>query len=92
MDEKLAPGASGGQGARWPPCHGYGTEGEKLRIGTVNVGTLRGREGEVVDMVKRRGLDLCCLQESRWKGGGARGMGEYKCFWSRGMDGAGGGS
>ena len=42
MDEKLATDASGGHGARWLPCHGYGTEGEKLRIGTVNVGTLRG--------------------------------------------------
>ena len=31
MDEKLATGASGGHGARWPPCHGYGTEGEKLK-------------------------------------------------------------
>ena len=90
MDEKLAHGASGGHGARWPPCHGYGTEGEKLRIGKVNVGTLRGKEREVVDMVKRRGLDLCCLQESRWKGGGARGMSEYKCVWSGGKDGAGG--
>ena len=46
----------------------------------VNVGTLRGREGEVVDMAKRRDLDFCCLQESRWKRGGARVMGEYKCF------------
>ena len=65
MDENMATGASGGDGARWPPCHGYETEGEKLRIGTVNVGTLRGREGEVVDMVKMRVLDLSCLQESR---------------------------
>ena len=89
MDEKLATGASGGHDARWPPCHGYGTEGEKLRIGTVNVGTLRGRVGEFVDMVKRRGLDICCLQESRCKSGGARLMGEYKCVWSGGKDGAG---
>ena len=41
-------------------------------------------------MVKRRGLDFCCLQETRWKGGSARLMGDYKCFWSRGKDGAGG--
>ena len=80
MDDKLDTGTSGGHGASWPPCHGYGTGGERLRVGTVNVGTLRGREGEVVDMVNRRGLDFCCLQESRWKGGGAREMGEYKCF------------
>ena len=80
MDEKLEPGASGGHGARWPLCHGYGTEGERLKVGTGNVGMLKGREGEVVDMAKRSGLDFCCLQESRWKSGGAREMGEYKCF------------
>ena len=90
MDDKLDTGTSGGHGASWPPCHGYGTGGERLRVGTVNVGTLRGREGEVVDMVDRRGLDFCCLQESRWKGGGAREMGEYKCFWSGDKEGAGG--
>src|SRR6476619_7272814 len=28
-----------------------GGEGERLRIGTVNVGTMRGREGEVVEVV-----------------------------------------
>ena len=54
----------------------------------MNVGTLRGKEGEVMDMVKRRRLDLCCLQESRWKGGGARLIGEYKCVWPGGKDGA----
>ena len=48
MDEKLATGASSGHGARWSPCHGYGTE--KLGFGTVNARTLRGREEKVVDM------------------------------------------
>ena len=61
MDENLAPVASGGHGARWLPCHGYGTEGEKLSY----YGKCRDIEGEVVDMVKMRGLDLCCLQENR---------------------------
>ena len=50
---------------------------------------MRSREGEVVDMVKRRGLDLCFLQESRWKGGGAIRMGEYKCYWFGDKNGAG---
>ena len=91
MVEKLATGTSAGHGARWPACHGYGTKGERLRIGTVNVGTLRSREREVVDLAKRRGLDFCCLQESRWKGESARQMGEYKCIWTGGKDGMGGG-
>ena len=43
------------------------------------------REGEVVEMVARRRLDFCCIQESRWKGEGAKVLGSksMKCkfFW-----------
>ena len=52
-----------------------------LRIGSVNVGTMRGRDGEVADMAARRCLDFCCLQETGWKGEGARKLGDYKFFW-----------
>lgn len=59
--------------------------GLKLRVGTVNVGTMARRSGEIVDMVARRKLDFCCVQETRWKGGSARTMGvdggRYKFFW-----------
>jgi len=40
--------------------------GCKLRIGIVNVGTMSGRDGEVIDMLERRKIDICCLQETRW--------------------------
>jgi hypothetical protein len=47
---------------------------------------MHGRSGEVVDMAARRMLDFCCLQETRWKGGCARTIGEdgarYKFFWN----------
>ena len=36
-------------------------------------------------------MDFCCLQETGWKGEGARKLGEYKFFWmgcSRGIHGA----
>ena len=62
-----------------------------LRIGSVNVLTMK-KEGEVVDMAARRRLDFCCLQETGWKGEGARKLGEYKFFWmgcSRGIHGVG---
>ena len=36
-----------------------------LRIGSVNVGSLRGRDGEVVNMAVKGHLDFCCLQETR---------------------------
>ena len=48
---------------------------EKLKIGTVNVGSMAKRSGEVAEMVGRRGLDFCCLQETRWRGEGARMIG-----------------
>ena len=62
-----------------------GKVGRCLRIGTVNVGSMRKRGGEVVDMAARRQLDFCCLQETRWKEEGARVFGSeearYKFFW-----------
>ena len=41
----------------------------KLKVCTVNVGTLKGRSREVVSMLKRRHADLCCVQEVRYKNG-----------------------
>ena len=35
-----------------------------LRVGSVNVGSMRGREEEVVEMAAGRHLDFCCLQET----------------------------
>ena len=65
-----------------PPETSYGTGEEllRLRIGTANIGSMSGRSGEVIDMVQRRGLDFCCLQETRWKGGNAQMLGDYKFF------------
>ena len=36
----------------------------KFRLGTLNVGTMRGRSGEVVETLSRRHIDLCCVQET----------------------------
>ena len=41
-------------------------------FGTVNVGTISGRANEIAEMLTQRKVDLCCLQEIRWKGGSAR--------------------
>jgi hypothetical protein len=68
----------------------------RLRVGSANVGTLHGRTGEIVEMVGRRNLDVCCLQETRWKGGNTRTFvvdgARYKLYWSgcdRGLGGVG---
>ena len=49
--------------------------------GFVNVSSLRGKNGEVVNMAVEGRLDFCCLQVTRWRGEDARKMGAYKLFW-----------
>ena len=62
-----------------------GNSSENLKIGTLNIGTLRGRSGEVVETLERRNLDICCVQEVRWRGASARMLtgksSQYKLFW-----------
>ena len=53
-------------------------EESRLTIGNVNVGSMKGRDGEVIDMMKRRGIDICCLQETRWPGSGEEEIRDYK--------------
>ena len=36
-----------------------------LRMRTVKVGTMDKRCGEVTEMLRRKKLDFCCLQETR---------------------------
>jgi len=42
--------------------------GTGMRVGTANVGTMKGRIGKVLEMASSRHHDFCCLQETRWKG------------------------
>ena len=41
-------------------------------MASINVGTLRGRAGEVVEMLERRSVDVCCVQKVRWRGASVR--------------------
>ena len=38
-----------------------------FRVGSLNVGSMRGKASEVVETMSRRRVDLCCLQETHWK-------------------------
>lgn len=64
-----------------------------LRFGSWNIGSMVGRSMEVAMELRKRKVDVCCVQETRWKGGGARFVGamgvRYKFLWSGG-DGAAG--
>jgi hypothetical protein len=55
----------------------------KLRLGTVNVGTMTGRSREVADTLRGRRIDIACVQETKWKGSKAKFIGDgFKLFYS----------
>ena len=64
-----------------------------IRFATWNIGNMSGRSAEVVETLHRRKIDVCCVQETRWTGSGARvmgkGMSRYKFFWQGCKDGNG---
>lgn len=53
-----------------------------LRIASWNVGTLRGKLLEVVDVLKRHRIDVTCLQEIRWKENEHKECNEYKLLYA----------
>jgi exonuclease III len=69
-------------------------DGGDIRMCTVNVGTMVKRSREVVEMLARRSVYFCCVQEVQYKGTGCRvfGSGEekYKFWWSGEKNRAGG--
>ena len=64
-----------------------------LRLVTVNVDALSGRSREVMDMFKRRRVDIRFLQQVRYRGQGTRvyrGEEKYKFWWSGSEEGRNG--
>ena len=79
------------EGANNPRLGGRAHDGGDcgvLKVRTVNKGSLKGRSREVVEMTSRRGVDIFCLQEVRYRGVGATSMGtneeKYKLWYSGG--------
>ena len=40
----------------------------KLRIASLNFGTMRGRASKIVETLARRRIDTCAVHETRWRG------------------------
>ena len=59
--------------------------GKRLRVASWNVGSMRRRGGELVEALDRRMVDICCVQEHRWRGESARMItgkdSRYKFYW-----------
>ena len=60
----------------------------------MSMGNFSDTESEVVETVSRRRVDLCCLQETRWKMEGVKQIvgkdSRFKLFWSGNDKGTGG--
>ena len=63
-----------------------------FRFGSYNIGSMTGKSIELVNVLVKRKVNVCCVQETRWKGAGVRmlkGFGglKYKFIWQGGLDG-----
>ena len=47
----------------------------RLRLVSWNVGTMSGKAMEIADVLRRRKIDIACVQEVKWKGSKARNVG-----------------
>ncbi|XP_037794182.1 craniofacial development protein 2-like [Penaeus monodon] len=55
---------------------------QKLRIGTFNVGTMTGRGRALTELMRRRKVDIMCVQETRWSGNKSKELGDgYKLIY-----------
>ena len=56
-----------------------------MRVWTCNLGSLS-EDGEICEELRKRMIDVCCSQDVRWRGQGARILGmkgrRYKQWWS----------
>ena len=60
---------------------------QKFRLRSLNVATMRGCAGEVVETLTRRKVNVCCVQKLRWRGASSRLItgknSEYKMYWKQ---------
>ncbi|XP_063595401.1 uncharacterized protein LOC134772363 [Penaeus indicus] len=55
---------------------------QKLKIGTINVGTMTGRGRALTGLMRRRKVDIMCVQETRWSGKKSKELGDgYKLIY-----------
>ena len=68
MDSDVSGLVARGHGAAESgPCGNSNECPNILRVSSLNVGTLKRKGDEMMEMLSRRRLDFCCVQETRWK-------------------------
>ncbi|KAF3678339.1 hypothetical protein FXO37_04417 [Capsicum annuum] len=56
---------------------------DKLGVGSWNIGTLLGKSVELVKILKKRRINIACVQETKWVGSKARDVDGYKLWFRR---------
>ena len=59
-----------------------GVEETRLRVCTLNVGSLNAKLLELTDVLRNRNVDIACIQETKWKGAQARECNGFKLWYS----------
>ena len=54
----------------------------RLRVGSWNIGTLQGKSIELVKILRKRRINIACVQETKWVGYKARDVDGYKLWFS----------
>ncbi|XP_046976367.1 craniofacial development protein 2-like [Vanessa cardui] len=55
----------------------------QVRIATWNIGSMNVRSIELIDILERRHINICCVQETRWKGAKSLNIGKgYKLIYN----------
>ncbi|XP_059301993.1 uncharacterized protein LOC132053918 [Lycium ferocissimum] len=80
-DGRLGSCSRLGSGARVGGAKGV--EGaSRLRVGSWNIGTLSGKSIELVKILKKRRINIACVQETKWVGPKAKDVDGYKLWLS----------
>ena len=67
--------------------HGPGLEKRNMKIGTINLSTLREKEEEIIMMMQKRSIDILGLCETRLQGEGTKLLHDnYQLFYKGGME------
>jgi len=79
--------ASNGVVRACPPRDKRGRKGvgsNRLRCASWNIGTLTSKSIELVQVLRRRKVNIACIQETKWVGAKAREIDGYKLWYSGG--------
>ena len=63
---------SGGRGRLHKLVRERGRRMIKLKIATLNVGSMTGRSGEIAQLMRKKSQQVLCVQDTKWKGSNAR--------------------